>query len=151
MRCRTALIAAGALLALVVPVAASAAAATASRAVASAGTVARSSSSGSIVTSSGHSGTHVVIAKNHPVTSVGGASPQALSNCTTALVDGYLLTTTCDFGSQPEISADTVAAASVPVVSTLDTTASTTQWPPAWVASSCTTDDLDGYLVITDC
>ena len=137
---------AAALLALVVPVAASATAASALRAV-SERTVASTGSTGSIVTSSRHRSIRIVIARSHPLTSVGGASSQALGDCTATVVDGYLLSTTCDFGILPEVSPEPIPGGP-PVVATQP---GSSQGPASWVATSCTTELDDGYLLITDC
>ena len=137
---------AAALLALVVPVAASATAASALRAVGER-TAASTGSTGSIVTSSRHPSIRIVIARSHPLTSVGGASAQALGDCTSTVVDGYLLSTTCDFGSLPEVSPEPIPGAP-PVVATQP---GSSQEPASWVATSCTTELDDGYLLITDC
>jgi hypothetical protein len=146
MERRTAILTVAALLALAVPVAAGATAATALRAVGGR-TAASTGSKGSIVGSARGSGIRIVIAKNHPVTGVGAASPQALGSCTTTVVDGYLASTTCSFGNLPEISSEPIPGTQ-PVAATQ--TGGSPE-PPSWVATSCSTELDDGYLLITDC
>jgi hypothetical protein len=134
MRFRTSIITAIALLALVVPVAANAAATNASRAVNGGGTTANTR----------------LVAKNRPVVIVGAAKLQALGACTTVMIEGYLLTTNCgNPAPQSEISSSSAPstgnAAPTPSGNT------TSQAPAAQVKSGCTTDLFDGYLLITYC
>jgi hypothetical protein len=141
MSVRTSIITAGALLALVAPVAASGAAAKASRAVAV------------------HKTIHAVGVKKPPVASVGPAAVQPLTDCTTMLVEGYLLTTTCTIGGKPDIGPGTAspapatapASAPAPVPLVAPAANPSTAQEPAWEQTNCTTETLDGYLLITDC
>jgi hypothetical protein len=150
MRFRTSIITAAAMLALAAPVAANAAAGNASRAVIGGGTTSNTRPAGSITTvSTGKAGKHLLVDKNRPAVIVGAASPQPLGTCTTVMVEGYLLETTCGTPTQSESS-----SSGTPSASSVAATASSTSASPAPTTplrSGCTTGLYDGYLLITYC